>query len=259
VRDTGTLALPAGPLALTVHDVTFHYDDSPEVVLDTVNFSLAPGRVLGVLGRTGSGKTTLARLITRLYDYNQGAITLNEKPLPELTLRTMRERVTMITQDVQVFSGTVRENITLYNNTIDDARVWLALERVGLRSWAEALPKQLDTQLTSSNSGLSAGQAQLLAFARAFMRESGLVIMDEASSRLDPATEQQLERAVDQLLHERTAIIIAHRLHTLDRADDILVLEDGRVAEFGSREALAHDERSRYYALLNFGAVEMLA
>jgi ATP-binding cassette, subfamily B, bacterial len=262
VTDTGSAALPAGPLPLQLRNLTFTYADGEEPVLENVSFELRAGRVLGVLGRTGSGKTTLARLIARLYDYrvkDGGSIQLAGLALPEIAMRNLRQRVTMITQDVQLFSATVRDNVTLYDSTIGDERVWQALDSVGLSGWARTLPNGLDTQLASGSSGLSAGQAQLLAFARAFMRAPGLVLMDEASSRLDPATEQQLESAVDHLLQGRTAIIIAHRLNTLDRADDILVLEDGRIAEFGARETLAQDSGSRYYALRNLGAEEMLA
>ncbi len=160
---------------------------------------------------------------------------------------------------MQLFSATVRNNLTLYDDSIDEACIWAALEQVEMAGWARALSRGLDTELAAAGSDLSAGQAQLLAFARACLRAPGLVIMDEASSRLDPATEQRLERAVDALLHDRTAIIIAHRLKTVERADDILILEDGRIVEYGARGTLAADPNSRYYALLNYGAEEVLA
>jgi ABC-type multidrug transport system fused ATPase/permease subunit len=254
--------LEAGPLALRARNVSFTYDDANTAVIGDVSFDLPPRRVLGLLGRTGSGKTTLTRLIARLYDINAGQLTLNDASLSAIALSELRQRVTLVTQDVQIFSASVRDNITLFDASIDDAAVWAALDKVDLRTWAESLPKGLDTALSTANSGahgLSAGQAQLLAFARAFLRDPGLVILDEASSRLDPATELQLERAIDALLKDRTGIIIAHRLATVERADDILVLDDGRVLEYGPRAQLAADPGSRYYALLNYGADEVLA
>jgi ATP-binding cassette, subfamily B, bacterial len=255
-------ALPAGPLALSARNVSFTYEDANDAVISDVSFELPRRRVLGLLGRTGSGKTTLTRLIARLYDINAGDIALDGEPLTGITLPELRQRVVLVTQDVQIFSASVRDNITLFDKSISDENVWAALDKIDLSAWARALPKGLDTALSTGSGGahgLSAGQAQLLAFARAFLRDPGLVILDEASSRLDPATEQQLERAIDALLKDRTAIIIAHRLATVERADDILVLEGGNVLEYGARESLARDPESRYYALLNYGADEVLA
>jgi ABC-type multidrug transport system fused ATPase/permease subunit len=133
------------------------------------------------------------------------------------------------------------------------------LDHLGLRDWVEALPDGLDTSLQAGGGGLSAGQAQLLAFTRIFLRDPGLVVLDEASSRLDPATEALIERAVDRLLAGRTAVIIAHRLGTVTRADDILILEDGQVVEFGRRVELASDPESRLAQLLRTGMEEVLA
>ena len=171
----------------------------------------------------------------------------------------------MVTQDVQLIAATVRDNLTLFNNydpnrpTIDDGHILGALETLGLDDWYRGLPDGLDTVLESGGKGLSAGEAQLLAFTRVFLRDPQLVVLDEASSRLDPGTEQLLERAIDRLLASRTGIIIAHRLRTVQRADDILILEDGRVVEFGPRAALAADPASRFYRLLQTGLEEVLA
>jgi ATP-binding cassette subfamily B protein len=167
-----------------------------------------------------------------------------------------------VTQDVQLFAATVRENITLFDESISTARVEAALASLGLLEWVAAMPAGLDTALAPGG-GMSAGEAQLLAFARILLREPGLVVLDEAASRLDPVTERRLERAIDALLGDdgarRSAIIIAHRLHTVQRADDILILEGGRVAEFGPREALAADPHSRFSRLLRTGLEEALA
>jgi ATP-binding cassette subfamily B protein len=160
---------------------------------------------------------------------------------------------------VQLFQATVRDNLTFFDRSIDDARIQAVIEELELSSWYESLPEGLDTRLETGGRGLSAGEAQLLAFTRVFLRDPGLVILDEASSRLDPATEQLIERAVDRLLRNRTAIIIAHRLGTVQRADEIMILRDGRVIEYGERERLAADPASRFYELLQTGLEEVLA
>jgi len=219
-------------------------------VLEDVSFALEAGQVMGLLGRTGSGKTTLARLLFRLYDPTAGSIRLDGIDLRDVALAHLRARVGMVTQDVQLFGASVRDNLTFFNPRIPDRRVEGVLEELGLWEWYRALPAGLDTVLATGGAGLSAGQAQLLAFARVFLRDPGLVILDEASSRLDPATERLLERAMDRLLHGRTAIVIAHRLATVRRADTIMVLEHGRVAEYGPREQLARDPDSHFARLL---------
>jgi ATP-binding cassette subfamily B protein len=162
---------------------------------------------------------------------------------------------------VQLFRATVRDNLTLFDPSISDERILEALDRLGLSAWLARLPvtdsdNLLDTELAPGGMGLSAGEGQLLAFARVFLRDPGLVILDEASSRLDPGTERLLERAVDGLLAERTAILIAHRLSTVERADDIAIVEDGRIVEHGPRAALAADPTSRFRALLERSAIE---
>jgi ATP-binding cassette subfamily B protein len=220
---------------------------------------MEPGRVLGLLGRTGSGKSTMARLVTRLYDPTSGVIRVGGSDLRDIERDDRRARVGMVTQEVQLFRATVRDNLTFFDSSVDDERIWQVLLELGLGDWVHGLPNGLDAMLESGSGGLSAGQAQLLAFARIFLRDPGLVILDEASSRLDPATEVLIERAVDRLLTDRTGIVIAHRLATVDRADDILILERGRVVEHGPREALAADPESRFATLLRTGMEELLA
>ena len=225
-------------------------------VLDDVSFSLAPGQVLGLLGHTGSGKTTLTRLLFRLYDPTSGAITLGGADIRGVGLSDLRRRVGMVTQDVQLFKASVRDNLTFFNQRVPDEQILAVLKELGLWAWYESLADGLDTVLGAGGKDLSAGEAQLLAFARVFLKDPGLVILDEASSRLDPATERLLERAVDRLLHGRTAIIVAHRLTTVQRADEILVLAHGRVQEHGDRQALAADPTSRFHSLLQTGLGE---
>jgi len=158
-----------------------------------------------------------------------------------------------------LFNASVRDNLTFFDPSVPDARIEQALGELGLSEWLRALPKGLDTKLATGGTGLSAGEAQLLAFARVFLRDPGLVILDEASSRLDPATEHRLTQAVERLLAGRTGIIIAHRLGTVQRVDQILILEDGRVSENGPREQLVRDSQSRFAQLLRVGIEEALA
>jgi len=260
--ETGTAGLPAGPLPVDLRALHFAYRDGEsngETVLEGIDLALAPGRVLGVLGRTGSGKSTLARLLTRLYDPQEGEVLLGGTPLPTVAPAALRSRVAMVTQEVQLFRGSVRDNLTFFAADTSDERLWEVLFALGLGDWAAGLPQGLDTVLETGSAGLSAGQAQLLAFARVFLRDPGLVILDEASSRLDPATEALIERAVGRLLAGRTGVIIAHRLATVERADDILILEAGRVVESGERAALAADPGSRFSRLLRTGMEEVLA
>jgi ATP-binding cassette, subfamily B, bacterial len=241
-----------GPLAVELVHVTFGYDPG-EPVLHDVCLSLPAGKVLGVLGRTGSGKTTIARLLFRLYDPTAGAVLLDGVDVRDLVRAELTRRVGMITQEVQLFQGTVRDNLALFDRTIADEAILAALHDLGLAPWYQSLAKGLDTPLAGGN-GLSAGEAQLLAFVRVFLKDPGLVILDEATARLDPATEALLERAVSRLLRGRTGIIVAHRLGTLQRADDVLVLEQGRVVERGDRALLAGDAGSRYAGLLRSSA-----
>jgi ATP-binding cassette subfamily B protein len=257
--------LPSGALSVAFNGVSFSYDDGSvgkngaDSVLDDVSFDLEPGKVLGLLGRTGSGKTTLSRLLFRLYDPTVGAISLGGADVRDVSLSDLRRRVGMVTQDVQLFGASVRDNLAFFNARFSDEQLLTVLKELGLWGWIQALPDGLDTKLEPGGKGLSAGEAQMLAFARIFLKDPGLVILDEASSRIDPATERLLERAIDRLLEGRTAVIIAHRLTTVQRADEIVILEGGSVCERGSRQMLANDPASRFYGLLQTGLEEVLA
>lgn len=254
------LHLADGPLRVRFDGVTFAYNDEAgdETVLNDVSFDIAPGRVVGLLGRTGSGKSTVARLVTRLYEPQLGEVVVGDSPTWDIGLDELRRRVAMVTQDVQLFRASIRDNLTFFDSSVSDDRLADVIHRLELDEWLRSLPNGLDTMLDSGSGGLSAGQAQLLAFTRVFLRDPGVVVLDEASSRLDPATEALLERAVDHLLEDRTAILIAHRLDTVARADDIVILDDGHVIEYGAREALQADPKSTFSRLLATGIEEAL-
>ena len=252
----GTETLPtSGAISIEFDDVTFNYIEG-DPVLKKISFNLAPGKVLGLLGRTGSGKTTVTRLLFRLYEPNMGEIRLGGMPIAKVQLDNLRQHVGLVTQDVQLFYATVRDNITLFDPTITDSQILVVIEDLGMSAWYESLPKGLDTVITSG--GLSAGEAQLLAFARVFLKDPGIIILDEPSSRLDPVTEQQIDRAVQKLLHNRTGIIIAHRLGTVERVNEIMILEDGEIREYGDREHLVQNPNSRFSQLLKTGLEEVI-
>ncbi len=259
IADGHGVELPAGPLAVEFRDVSFGYDETSRALRD-VTFRLPAGRVLGVVGRTGSGKSTLMRLAARLYDPTEGEVRLGGEgalwALRDTRLADLRRHVGVVTQDVQLFRASVRDNVTLFDPSLDDARIQSALHDLGLGDWFRALPRGLDTELAPNS--VSAGEAQLLAFTRVFLQDPGLVVLDEASSRLDLATERAIEHAVQRLFVGRTVIVIAHRLETLRQADDIMVLADGQIVEYGRRDWLVADETSRFAQLLQAGSAEAL-
>lgn len=249
-------ALPPGPLAVELDGVSFGYADDALVLRD-LTIRLAPGRVLGVVGRTGSGKTTLARLVPRFHDPQAGAVRLGGVDVREVSLAAVRQRIGLVSQEVHLFHASLRDNVTLFDDRVPDERIRTALETLGLGGWLRTLPDGLETVLGTGEAGLSAGQAQVLACARILLHDPDIVILDEASSRLDPATERLVHRALGRLLEGRTGIIVAHRLATVAYADEILVLEDGRAVEHAPRVELAADPASRFADLLRTAAGEV--
>ncbi|GIP37121.1 ABC transporter ATP-binding protein [Paenibacillus sp. J31TS4] len=250
--------LPDGPLSLDFDEVRFSYNPGKPVLHD-ITFSLRPGERLGIVGRTGSGKSSISRLLLRLYNLDSGTIRVGGVDIRTLRLEALYRRVGMVTQDVQLFDGSLRDNLTLFNPDVSDERILETTERLGLRQWIDAMPNGLDSHLSAGGSSLSAGEAQLFALTRVFLTQPSLVILDEPSSRLDAATEAALQVAVDQLLAQCTGIVIAHRLSTLEKVDRILVLGGGRILECGPREKLANDPDSHYGKLLRTGREEELA
>jgi ATP-binding cassette, subfamily B, bacterial len=258
LTDGPGIALPPGRLAVELDGVSFGYAKGKPVLRD-ISVRLEPGRVLGVVGRTGSGKTTLTRLLPRFYDPQTGVVRLGGVDLRTVRLAAVRARIGLVTQEVHLFNASVRDNLTLFDDNVPDDRISDVLETLGLADWLRELPRGLDTPLGPGGVGLSAGQAQVLACARIFLRDPDVVILDEASSRLDPATERLVHTALGRLLEGRTGIIVAHRLATIAYADDILVLEDGQVREHGQRLALVADPGSRFAALLRLATEEVSA
>ena len=255
------LVTPSGklevmPLGIAFDNVHFAYNPGDPVLRD-ISFSLDPGKTLGLLGRTGSGKTTITRLLFRFYDIQRGQIRIGDQNIRDIFLDDLRQHVGLVTQDVQLFNASVRDNLTLFRPDFSDKKIVATLDDLGLGAWYASLSEGLETELSASS--LSAGEAQLLAFARVFLKDPSLVILDEPSSRLDPATEQNINFAVERLLQDRTGIIIAHRLETVERVDNILILDDGQVREFGLRAELVADPNSQFSRLRNTGFEELIA
>ena len=256
VIDGRGVRFPDGPMAVTFDSVSFAYGGS-DLVLRDVQFELRPGRVLGLLGRTGSGKTTITRLLFRLYDPGKGQVLLGGQDIREAQLSDLRDRVGLVTQDVRLFRGTVRDNLAFFDRRVPDDVLLDMLHEMGLAPWYDSLSDGLDTMLQPDGGGLSSGEAQLLAFARVLLKNPSVVVLDEATSRLDRSTEAAIERAVDRLMKERTVLVVAHHLVTIQRCDDIVILENGRVVEAGEREKLASDRESRFHRLLRTGFEEV--
>jgi ATP-binding cassette, subfamily B, bacterial len=204
-------------------------------------------RSIGVVGRTGSGKTSFSRLLLRLVEATDGSVLLGGVPIADIPLAELRRRVALVPQEVELFSGSVRDNVTMFDPAPTDAAVEHALRRVGLDALVDA---GIDRQLGGGGSGLSAGEAQLLALARVWLRAPDLVVLDEATARVDPHTETLLEMAIAELMRGRTTVVIAHRLSTLQHVDEIVVLDHGRLVEHGARAALVADGSSRFHHLL---------
>ncbi|MCA9946909.1 MAG: ABC transporter ATP-binding protein, partial [Anaerolineales bacterium] len=208
----------------------------------------------------------LTKLLFRFYDPTEGAILLGSNvghspdrfDLRDARQAELRRHIGLVTQEVQLFHASVRDNLTLFDSSISDAQILAVLDDLDLLPWLSSLPNGLDSPL-QADASLSAGEAQLLAFVRVFLADPGLVIMDEASSRLDPVTEMKIEQAIDKLLANRTGIIVAHRLATVQRADEIMILGNGRIVEYGRRTQLASNPNSQFAQLLVTGLEEAIS
>ena len=255
IRDDGTTMPPSGPLSIEFDDVSYDYGDE-QIVLQSIDLNVAAGRSIGIVGRTGSGKTTLSRLVLRLVEATSGTVRLGGVPIAEIPIGELRRRVALIPQEVELLSGTVRDNVTLFDDAPTDDAVVIALRNAGLGTLAEG---GIHRPLGAGGAGLSAGEAQLLALARVWLRDPDIVVLDEATARVDPVTETLLEDAVARLTLGRTTLIIAHRLSTLRHVDEIVVFDHGRVVEHGDRTDLTDDLGSKYRHLLDLAHDEVVA
>ena len=207
-------------------------------VLKDVSLHIAPGEKLAIVGPTGSGKSTLIRLLARFYDFEDGRIFLDGIDVNRILSRDLRRRIGVVLQDFHIFSGSVFDNIALGNPAVSRERAIAAARTANALDFIEALPQGFDTELSERGQNLSQGQRQLLAFARVLAADPEILVLDEATASIDTETEQLIQDAIGKLTAGRTAILIAHRLQTIQEADRVLVLDRGRIAELGTHEAL---------------------
>lgn len=228
---------PTDEIAIDFHKVWFAYNEH-DWVLQDVSFKVNPGETVAIVGSTGAGKSTIINLLTRFYEINRGRISLNGLDISELELHALRKNIGLVLQDVFLFSGSVFDNITLANPNISLERAQRAAEIVGADKFIQNLPGKYDYNVQERGATLSAGQRQLIAFARVLVYDPKILILDEATSNVDTESEEMIQTAIDRVMHGRTAIIIAHRLSTIQKADLILVMEKGKVMESGNHQQL---------------------
>jgi ATP-binding cassette, subfamily B, multidrug efflux pump len=245
VNNTGTFAPERVKGEVAFKNVEFEYiEDTP--ILKDVSFGIKPGQTLAIVGSTGSGKTTIINLLTRFYELKSGSIEIDGHNIKDFDVFALRRRVAIVLQDVFLFSGTVLENITLRDSSVTEAEVIKAAKMIGAHEFIEKLPGGYQYQVMERGATLSMGQRQLISFVRALVFQPDILILDEATSSIDPQTEGVIQYAIERLIAQRTSIIIAHRLSTIRHANNILVLDKGEVMEFGSHEALLSLENGKY-------------
>lgn len=248
IEDQGSLKKEKLKGRVEFDRVWFAYIDEDWVIKD-LNFTIEPGETMAIIGSTGSGKTTIINILNRFYEIQKGAIRIDGESLPMYDLEALRQRIAIVLQDVFLFGGSVFENITLRNENITREQVVEAAKMIGAHPFIEKLPGGYDYQVMERGATLSMGQRQLISFVRALVFDPDILILDEATSSVDPETESVIQYAIETLIKKRTSIIIAHRLSTIRHADNILVLEKGKKVEFGPHEELLKNEDGRYREL----------
>lgn len=244
----GTYEIDKMNITLTVKNLSFGYSENNNV-LHNICFEAKQGERLGIMGETGCGKSTLTKLLTRLYEFHSGEILLNGISIKELRGESLHNAIAYCTQEVQFLHGTLRDNITLFNEEFSDAAILDAIKQIDLEQWFEKFPEGLDTNLEMGKNNLSCGEAQLISIIRLFLKNPAIIILDEISSQLDYITEQRILSALDILTQNRTVITIAHKLSALRWTDNIMILKDGTIVEYDKKEKLEKDSTSRFYRL----------
>jgi len=256
IKNTGKKIIEKLQGKIKFEQVWFAYQ-AKDYVLKDINFHINPGETLAIVGSTGSGKSTIINILTRLYEIQKGQITVDDIDIRDYELAAYRDHLAIVLQDVFLFSGSVIENITLRNDKISREKVIEAAKMIGAHEFIDKLPGGYDYQVMERGATLSMGQRQLISFVRALVFDPNILILDEATSSIDPETESVIQYAIEKLIAKRTSIIIAHRLSTIRHADNILVLDKGEVKEFGSHEELLQIEEGYYSKLYHMQFLEM--
>ncbi len=248
ISNEGTVKADKLKGAIEFTNVDFSYDGENKVIKD-LSFQVKPGETLALVGSTGSGKTTIINILNRFYDIQSGSVKLDGRDISEYELKSLRERLAMVLQDVFLFSGTVFENITLRNKEISREEVIEASKQIGAHPFILNLPDGYDFEVMERGNNLSMGQRQLISFVRALVYDPDVLILDEATSSIDTETESIIQFAIETLIQKRTSIIIAHRMSTIRHADNIMVMEQGKKIEFGPHDKLIKNEGGKYRKL----------
>lgn len=247
IPNNGTLAPAMLRGEVEFDKVWFAYNEE-EYVLRDISFKVEPGQTIAFVGATGAGKTSIINLLSRFYDINKGHIKVDGHDLQEYDLNALRRHIGVVLQDVFLFAGTIRDNITLGSQDITDEQIWEAADLVGARRFIERLPGSLDYPVMERGATLSVGQRQLISFVRAMVYQPTIIVLDEATSSVDSETEELIQAAIEKLMQGRTSLVIAHRLSTIQKADRIIVMDRGEIKESGRHEELLR--QSGYYAQL---------
>jgi ATP-binding cassette subfamily B protein len=236
---------PDSPISITYQQVSFSYE-SRSSIIENLELELPTGQVTALVGHTGAGKSTIANLLLRYYDVTQGSVSLNGLDVRELDLNLLRESIGIVAQDPFLFDGTISENLKLAKENATDAELWQALEGAHIHEFVNQLPEQIETTIGERGIRLSMGEKQRITIARVLLKNPQIVILDEATSSVDTATERKIQEALDNLMANRTVLVIAHRLSTVRKANQIVVLNRGRVVEQGSHDSLLR-QKGEYY------------
>jgi len=241
-------SLPRGPIDVRFDDVDFAYPGGPPVLRD-IDLGIAAGTRVAVVGETGSGKSTIAKLLTRLMDPSQGAVLLDGVDVREIAQASLRRSVVLVPQEGFLFDDTITANVRYGRLDATEAEILASADQLGLGDWLAGLPRGLETRVGQRGESMSAGERQLVALLRAHLADPDLLVLDEATSAVDPALEMRIARALDRLMSGRTSVTIAHRLSTAEGADEVVVVDHGRIVQRGPHSALVAQEGSVYAGL----------